>query len=163
MTPGAAVRSAFPSLSRVVADNRPLTYLDSAATSLRPQAVIDRVATVMGLHAANVHRSVHVLGDEATEIYEGARRRTARRRSGAGCGDQQARPLMQRLDARGELRVARAQRNAIENVAESEAHARERLMVDTERREHLPARIPLAVEHEQLQLGSDRYAALEVR
>ena len=77
MTPGAGVRRAFPALSRVVADNRPLTYLDSAATSLRPQVVIDRVATVMSFHAANVHRSVHVLGDEATEIYEGARRRAA--------------------------------------------------------------------------------------
>lgn len=77
MTPGAGVRAEFPALARRLEGGRPLTYLDSAATSLRPRVVIERVSEVMALHAANVHRSVHVLGDEATQIYEGARRRVA--------------------------------------------------------------------------------------
>jgi cysteine desulfurase/selenocysteine lyase len=73
-----SLRADFPLLSRQHETGRPLVYLDSAATSLKPRQVIQAVSDAMGLHSANVHRSVHLLGDEATELFEGARRKVAR-------------------------------------------------------------------------------------
>ncbi len=67
-----AVRRDFPILSREVA-GKPLVYLDSAATSQKPQAVIDALAAYYSGMNANVHRGVHTLSQEATEAYEGAR------------------------------------------------------------------------------------------
>jgi cysteine desulfurase/selenocysteine lyase len=72
------LRADFPLLSREYAPGRPLVYLDSAATALKPRPVIQAVTDVLCNHTANVHRSVHVLGDEATELFEGARRKVAR-------------------------------------------------------------------------------------
>lgn len=74
----AALRADFPLLERETVLGRPLIYLDSAATSLKPRAVIDAVSNVMSRHTANVHRAVHFLGDEATEQFEGARYKIAR-------------------------------------------------------------------------------------
>jgi cysteine desulfurase/selenocysteine lyase len=74
----AGLRADFPLLSREHAPGRPLVYLDSAATALKPRAVIDAVAAALSRHTANVHRAVHLLGDEATELFEGARRKAAR-------------------------------------------------------------------------------------
>jgi cysteine desulfurase / selenocysteine lyase len=73
-----ALRADFPILSREHVAGRPLVYLDSAATALKPRAVIDAVAAVLSRHTANVHRAVHFLGDEATELFEGARHKIAR-------------------------------------------------------------------------------------
>ncbi|MDE2900953.1 MAG: cysteine desulfurase [Chloroflexota bacterium] len=67
-----AVRRDFPILSREVA-GKPLVYLDSAATSQKPQVVIDALAAYYSGINANVHRGVHTLSQEATEAYEGAR------------------------------------------------------------------------------------------
>ena len=67
-----AVRRDFPILSREVG-GKPLVYLDSAATSQKPQAVIDALAAYYGGMNANVHRGVHTLSQEATDAYEGAR------------------------------------------------------------------------------------------
>jgi cysteine desulfurase/selenocysteine lyase len=82
MTPASLLapelRADFPLLGRQHVPGRPLVYLDSAATSLKPRPVIQAVADTMGLHSANVHRAVHLLGDEATELFEGARRKVAR-------------------------------------------------------------------------------------
>jgi cysteine desulfurase/selenocysteine lyase len=72
------LRADFPLLSREHAPGRPLVYLDSAATALKPRPVIQAVTDLLSRHTANVHRSVHVLGDEATELFEGARRKIAR-------------------------------------------------------------------------------------
>jgi cysteine desulfurase/selenocysteine lyase len=72
------LRNDFPLLERQHVPGRSLVYLDSAATSLKPRSVIQAVADTMGLHSANVHRAVHLLGDEATELFEGARRKVAR-------------------------------------------------------------------------------------
>ena len=72
------LRAEFPLLDRHFAPGRPLIYLDSAATALRPRSVIQAVTEVMALHSGNVHRAVHVLGDEATALFEGARRKVAR-------------------------------------------------------------------------------------
>ncbi len=66
------VRADFPILSRMVGD-RPLVYLDNAATSQRPNQVIDAEADFYRLHNANAHRGLYMLGEEATELFEGAR------------------------------------------------------------------------------------------
>ncbi|MBI1338224.1 MAG: SufS family cysteine desulfurase [Phycisphaera sp.] len=70
-------RDDFPLLKRRI-DGHRLVYLDSAATSLKPQAVIDAVTRFYTHHTANVHRAVHTLAEEATELYEDARRSLAR-------------------------------------------------------------------------------------
>ena len=71
-----ALRADFPVLRRQV-HGKPLVYLDSANTSQKPQAVIDAVDDFYRAHNANVSRAVHTLGSEATEAYEGARKRIA--------------------------------------------------------------------------------------
>ncbi|WP_431937159.1 cysteine desulfurase [Micromonospora sp. RP3T] len=68
----AAVRADFPILDREV-NGRPLVYLDSANTSHKPRQVLDVLTEHYARHNANVSRSVHTLGTEATEAYEGAR------------------------------------------------------------------------------------------
>jgi cysteine desulfurase/selenocysteine lyase len=73
----ADLRNDFPLLLREHVPGRPLVYLDSAATALKPLPVIQAVAEVLARHTANVHRAVHLLGDEATERYEEARRQVA--------------------------------------------------------------------------------------
>jgi cysteine desulfurase/selenocysteine lyase len=72
------LRADFPLLAREHVPGRPLVYLDSAATALKPQSVIDAVADMLSRHTANVHRAVHLLGDEATDLFEDARRKIAR-------------------------------------------------------------------------------------
>ncbi len=65
-------RSAFPALSQEI-NGHPLIYLDSAASSQPPSAVIDAIAKYQQYDHANVHRGVHTLSHRATEAYEGAR------------------------------------------------------------------------------------------
>ncbi len=72
-----AVRADFPLLTREV-HGKPLVYLDSANTSQKPRPVIEAVDRFYRHHNANVSRAVHQLGSEATEQYEGARRKLAR-------------------------------------------------------------------------------------
>ncbi len=71
-----AIRSDFPLLQRTV-NGHPLVYLDSAATSQKPQQVLDAVDAYYSLHNANVHRGVHTVGNEATDVFERARERVA--------------------------------------------------------------------------------------
>ncbi len=71
------VRASFPILSRVMADDRPLVYLDSANTSQKPQVVIDSMSDHLTWHNANVARAVHQLGAESTAAYEAARDKVA--------------------------------------------------------------------------------------
>ncbi len=70
----ASLRGDFPALQQRV-HGHPLTYLDSAASSQCPQAVIDAIGTQQGLNHANVHRGVHQLSERATLAYESARER----------------------------------------------------------------------------------------
>jgi cysteine desulfurase/selenocysteine lyase len=70
-------RGDFPILERVV-NGRPLVYLDSAASSQRPRTVIEAMTRYYERNHANVHRSIHTLGEEATELYELARDRVQR-------------------------------------------------------------------------------------
>jgi len=71
------VRKDFPVLERLVHDDRPLVYLDNAATSQKPRHVLDAVEDYYARHNANVHRGIHVLAEEATALYEGARDKVA--------------------------------------------------------------------------------------
>jgi cysteine desulfurase / selenocysteine lyase len=75
--PLARLRTDFPILERQVNGKR-LVYLDSAATSQKPQAVLDAVDDFYRQRNANVHRGVYTLAEEATAAYEEARAKTAR-------------------------------------------------------------------------------------
>lgn len=66
------IRRQFPILSRTV-HGKPLVYLDNAATTQKPRAVIDALVDYYENHNANVHRGIHTLGEEATTAYESAR------------------------------------------------------------------------------------------
>src|SRR5262245_39804882 len=73
----AAIRADFPILLRQVHGRR-LVYLDNAATTQKPQCVLDRLMRYYRLENANIHRGVHVLSVEATDAYEEARERVRR-------------------------------------------------------------------------------------
>lgn len=68
----ADIRSSFPILNQEI-NGYPLVYLDSGATSQKPQSVIDALKAYYEFDNSNVHRGVHTLGNRATESYEGAR------------------------------------------------------------------------------------------
>jgi cysteine desulfurase / selenocysteine lyase len=73
----AVIRKDFPILSRQVRPGVPLVYLDSAATSQKPLAVLDAMRDYNEHHNANVHRGIHTLAEEATALYESARDKVA--------------------------------------------------------------------------------------
>lgn len=68
------IRKDFPILSRQV-NGKPLVYFDNAATSQTPQQVIDVIVDYYSNYNANIHRGVHTLSQEATDLYEGARQK----------------------------------------------------------------------------------------
>ena len=72
-----AIRKDFPILDRTVHDGDRLVYLDNAATSQTPSPVLDAMTSYYERNNANVHRGVHVLAEEATALYEGARDKVA--------------------------------------------------------------------------------------
>lgn len=72
----ATVRKDFPALQQQI-NGSPLVYLDNAATSQKPQQVIDAIVSFYSNDNANIHRSVHTLAARASERYEHARARTA--------------------------------------------------------------------------------------
>jgi cysteine desulfurase/selenocysteine lyase len=71
------IRDEFPILATRV-NGKPLVYLDNAATTQKPQAVIDALARYYAAENANIHRGVHYLSQRATEAYEGSREKVAR-------------------------------------------------------------------------------------
>jgi cysteine desulfurase / selenocysteine lyase len=71
----ARLRDDFPILSRNVRGGKPLVYLDNAASSQKPKAVIAALADYYTRYNANVHRGIHTLSEEATDEYEKARRK----------------------------------------------------------------------------------------
>jgi cysteine desulfurase/selenocysteine lyase len=73
----ARIRKDFPILERT-ARGKPLVYIDNAATTQKPRAVIDAVTRYYTSYNANVHRGLHELSEQATEAYEEARTRTQR-------------------------------------------------------------------------------------
>ncbi len=72
-----AIRADFPALARTVRNGRPLVYLDSGATSQKPVQVLDAERSFYERHNGAAHRGAHLLSEEATEIYEGARAKVA--------------------------------------------------------------------------------------
>jgi cysteine desulfurase/selenocysteine lyase len=68
-----AIAKDFPILGRTIRDGKRLIYLDSGATSQKPNVVIDAESNFYRLHNAAVHRGAHQLAEEATDAYEGAR------------------------------------------------------------------------------------------
>ncbi|MBI3576712.1 cysteine desulfurase [Candidatus Gottesmanbacteria bacterium] len=66
----------FPQLGRLI-NGKPIVYLDSAATSLKPQAVIAAMTEYYRRYSANVYRGIYTISEEATEAYEGARKKVA--------------------------------------------------------------------------------------
>lgn len=72
-----AIRKDFPILDSKIY-NKPLVYLDNGATTQKPQCVIDKLTEGYLHHNANVHRGVHFLSQDATDLHEGARQRVQR-------------------------------------------------------------------------------------
>jgi cysteine desulfurase / selenocysteine lyase len=72
-----AIRKDFPILSRTVRNDRPLVYLDSGATSQKPVQVLDAEREFYERHNGAAHRGSHLLSEEGTELYEGARAKVA--------------------------------------------------------------------------------------
>jgi len=72
-----SVRQQFPALEQIV-HGQPLVYLDSAATALKPQAMIEAVTWAYARDSANVHRGVHQLSQRATDSFEAAREKVRR-------------------------------------------------------------------------------------
>lgn len=72
MFPIEKIRADFPILQRTV-NGKPLVYFDNAATSQTPKVVIDAIVNYYTNHNANIHRGVHTLSQEATDLYEQAR------------------------------------------------------------------------------------------
>jgi cysteine desulfurase/selenocysteine lyase len=72
------LRADFPILATTNRHGKPLVYLDSAATSLKPRAVIDAVDGYNREYSANIHRGIYELAEKATALYEDARAKTAR-------------------------------------------------------------------------------------
>jgi cysteine desulfurase/selenocysteine lyase len=73
----ATIRQDFPIFGRTVRDGKKLIYLDSGATSQKPEAVIQAEGDFYRFHNAAVHRGAHQLAEEATDAYEGARAKVA--------------------------------------------------------------------------------------
>jgi len=72
----AVIKADFPILNRKI-NGKKLAYLDNAATTQKPLAVIEAIKQYYTKHNANVHRGLHTLAEEATEAYEESRRRVA--------------------------------------------------------------------------------------
>jgi len=70
------IKKDFPILDRKI-DGYSLVYLDNAATSQKPKQVVEAVTRYYFMHNSNVHRGVHLLSEEATQLYEDARRKVA--------------------------------------------------------------------------------------
>src|SRR6516164_7340172 len=71
------IRADFPVLARTVRNGNPLVYLDPGATSHKPVQVLDAERSFYELHNSAAHRGTHLLGEEATDVYEGARAKVA--------------------------------------------------------------------------------------
>jgi cysteine desulfurase/selenocysteine lyase len=72
-----AIRADFPALARTVRNDKPLIYLDSGATSQKPVQVLDAERGFYERHNSAAHRGTHLLGEEATDVYETARAKVA--------------------------------------------------------------------------------------
>jgi len=83
----ATIRRDFPILQTRVSGGKPLVWLDNAATTQKPQSVIDRIAYFYANENSNIHRAAHELAARATDAYEAARKKVAKF-IGAGSPDE---------------------------------------------------------------------------
>jgi cysteine desulfurase/selenocysteine lyase len=72
------LRKDFPVLNRRVRDDKKLVYLDNAATTQKPNQVIDAISDYYQNHNSNIHRAVHALAEESTEAFEETRDKVAK-------------------------------------------------------------------------------------
>ena len=72
------IRNDFPVLNRRVRDDKKLVYLDNAATTQKPNQVIDAITDYYQNHNSNIHRAVHALAEESTEAFEVTRDKIAK-------------------------------------------------------------------------------------
>ncbi|MBI9048419.1 MAG: cysteine desulfurase [Anaerolineaceae bacterium] len=72
------IKADFPVLNQEIYPGKPLIYLDSAATSQKPQSVIDAMIDYYTHYNANIHRGIHALAEKATAAYEGSREKIAK-------------------------------------------------------------------------------------
>ena len=103
------MRADFPILSREV-NGHPMVYLDSGNTSQKPRQVIDAMREHLERHNANVSRSVHTVGTEATEAYEGARAKVAAFIGRADAGRGRVHQERDRVDQPGGVRLLERRR-----------------------------------------------------
>lgn len=73
----ARIRRDFPFLNRTIRD-RPIIYFDNAATTQKPRRVIETLSDYYENHCSNIHRGIHTLSQESSDLYEEARRKIAR-------------------------------------------------------------------------------------
>jgi len=73
----AAIRAQFPTLERKIYGNKPLIFLDSAASAQKPRAVTAAMTDFMDTTYSNVHRGIHALSQEATDAFEAVRGKVA--------------------------------------------------------------------------------------
>ena len=71
------IREDFPFLNRLI-KNKPIIYFDNAATTQKPRQVIHTISNYYENYCANIHRGIHTLSQESSELYEDARRKVAR-------------------------------------------------------------------------------------
>ena len=71
------IREDFPFLKRLI-KGKPIVYFDNAATTQKPRQVIDTLTNYYENHCSNIHRGIHTLSQESSELYEEARRKVAR-------------------------------------------------------------------------------------
>ena len=72
------IRADFPILNRKISGGKPLVYLDNAATTQKPLAVIDAIHDYYMNYNSNIHRAVHQLAEEATIAFEKTREKVAK-------------------------------------------------------------------------------------
>jgi cysteine desulfurase/selenocysteine lyase len=72
------LRIDFPILATIIRNDKQLVYLDNAATTQRPRQVIDTIVDTYERHYANVHRGIHWLSDQSTDLFEEAREKVRR-------------------------------------------------------------------------------------
>jgi cysteine desulfurase/selenocysteine lyase len=71
------IRNDFPFLKRLI-NNKPIIYFDNAATTQKPRQVIQTVSNYYENYCANIHRGIHTLSQESSQLYEESRRKVAR-------------------------------------------------------------------------------------
>ena len=101
-----AVRADFPILKEVI-NGKPLIWFDNAATTQKPQVVIDRLVKFYSHENSNIHRAAHELAARATDAYEEARDTVAEFIGAPSLGEHRVRPRHHRGDQPGGARVGR--------------------------------------------------------